>query len=145
MDPNEKSIIEVPVLTSKIYSEKAVWTGVFLGGPLVAGYFIAENYKSFGQKDKAIWAWVISGSITVMLFVGLFFAPDIEKVPRYVIPIILSGIAYWMTQYYQGNQIKAHVNAGGAVYSRWRAALVGVIGVVVTLAILFGVALFLPD
>ncbi len=144
MEQNEEFIIEVPAPTSKIYGERAVWTGVFLGGPIVGGYLIAENYKVFGRKDRAIRAWLISALVTIILFVGLFFVPNIENVPRYIIPLILSGIAYWMTQYYQGDQIKIHINAGGLAYSRWRAALVGVIGAVVTLIIFFGVAMLLP-
>jgi hypothetical protein len=47
----EKSVFE-EVPTEKIYSEKAIRVGTFLGGPIVAGYFIAENFKVFGDFDK---------------------------------------------------------------------------------------------
>ncbi len=36
---NENSI-------EKIYKDKAIWVGTFLGGPLVAGYFFSKNYKT---------------------------------------------------------------------------------------------------
>lgn len=111
----------------------------FLGGPIVAGYFIAENYKLFGRPEKAKRAWIISTLATVVIFGGLFFMPNADKLPRYIVPIIFAGITYWMVQYYQGNDIKAHIQAGGGAYSRWRAALVGLIGAVVTVVVFLGV------
>lgn len=139
MEQNEEIILEQQVPAGKVYGERAAWTGVFLGGPIVAGYFIAENYKLFEQPEKAKRTWIISTIATVIIFGALFFAPNAEKLPRYIVPIIFAGITYWIIQYYQGNDIKAHVQAGGGVYSRWRAALVGLIGAIVTLVVLLGV------
>lgn len=39
--------------TVKIYKDRAIWAGTFLGGPLVAGYLIAENFKVFNEKKRA--------------------------------------------------------------------------------------------
>jgi len=41
------------ILVGKIYKAKEIYVGTFLGGPLVAGYTIAENFKIFGEIDKA--------------------------------------------------------------------------------------------
>ena len=30
--------------TPKIYNERAIWAGTFIGGPLAGGYLIAENF-----------------------------------------------------------------------------------------------------
>lgn len=92
MEQNEEIILEPQVPVGKIYSEKAVWTGVFLGGPVVAGYFIAENYKRFGQNNKAKRAWLISIVATISIFGTLFFIPNVEKLPKYIIPLILGGV-----------------------------------------------------
>lgn len=48
-------------------------------------------------------------------------------------------MSYWLVQYLQGAQIKAHTQAGGEAYSRWRAALIGVIGAIITLVAFFAV------
>lgn len=42
---------EIP--TEKIYTEKQIRLGTFFCGPLVAGYCLAENFKAFGDKEKA--------------------------------------------------------------------------------------------
>ncbi|WP_448699421.1 hypothetical protein ACFGVR_20695 [Mucilaginibacter sp. AW1-3] len=149
MEQNDDIILEQQIPAGKVYGERAAWTGVFLGGPIVAGYFIAENYKLFGQPEKAKRAWIISIAATVIIFGALCFAPNADKMPRYIVPIIFGGITYWIIQYYQGSDIKAHVQASGGVYSQWRAALVGVIGAIVTLAafasIIFVLAVLFPD
>jgi hypothetical protein len=43
----------------KLYKDKAIWIGTFIGGPLVAGYLIAENYKKLGQDKNASKSWGI--------------------------------------------------------------------------------------
>jgi len=39
--------INIQTPTEKIYKDRAIGVGTFLGGPLAAGYLIAENLKSF--------------------------------------------------------------------------------------------------
>ncbi len=31
-------------MDGKVYTDKMVWVGTFLGGPLVAGYLFASNF-----------------------------------------------------------------------------------------------------
>jgi hypothetical protein len=41
----------------KIYREQAVWSAIMGGGPLVGGYILIQNYKTFGEPEKAKEVW----------------------------------------------------------------------------------------
>lgn len=47
-----EQILDIQTSTQKIYRDKAIWVGTFLGGPLAAGYLIAENFKAFNDPAK---------------------------------------------------------------------------------------------
>jgi len=124
----------VPV--NKLYKESAVRIATFLGGPLVAGYLIAENYKSLGQPAKAKTTWIYTIVLTIVIFGAIMFIPEVAKVPNYIIPIIFAGIASLLVQRLQGTDIKLHTEKGGQFYTIWRALLASLIGFVVTFGIL---------
>ena len=127
--------------TQKIYKEKAIWVGTFLGGPLVAGYLISENFKVFDQQEKARKAWIYSIIVTAIVFGGVFLIPDNVKVPNQIIPLIYTFIAYQFVQIYQKAKIMTHINAGGQVYSWWRTIGVALIGLLITVIIVFSIAM----
>ncbi|MGB3453203.1 MAG: hypothetical protein WBA59_05210 [Moheibacter sp.] len=58
---------------NKIYKDKAIWVGTFLGGPLVAGYYIAENFKAFNDSKKAKKTWFFAILSTIAIFGIVFF------------------------------------------------------------------------
>ena len=127
--------------TQKIYKEKEIWVGTFLGGPLVAGYLISENFKVFDQQEKARKAWIYSIIVTAIVFGGVFLIPDNVKVPNQIIPLIYTFIAYQFVQIYQKAKITTHINAGGQVYSWWRTIGVALIGLLITVIIVFSIAM----
>jgi len=136
----EIAITQTPV--NKIYKDRAIYTGTFIGGPLVAGYLIAENFKAFDEPDKARKAWIYSIIATIIIFGGIFLVPHPEKIPRTIIPLIYTAIAYYLVQHYQGTNIKKHVDAGGETFSWWRTLVVGLIGLAITMIGVFGFAYF---
>ena len=119
----------------KLYNDRSIYVGTFLGGPLVAGYLAAENYKKLGQPDKVKNAWIIALIATLAILGAIFFIPGLEKIPNYLIPLIYTAIAQFLVQKSQGNAIKAHIAQGGQIYSAWRAALIGLIGVLILVAL----------
>lgn len=62
---NMEQTLEIQNGSKKIYKDKAIWVGTFLGGPLVAGYFIAENFKVFGEYGKAKKTWIYAILTTI--------------------------------------------------------------------------------
>lgn len=138
----EENLLSIPP-SYKLYKDRPIYIGTFLGGPLVAGYLMAENYRHLGQQDKAKAAWVISIISTFALFAVIFFVPGIENVPRYIIPIAYALIARYLVQKLQGSDIKKHIENGGQTYTVWRAVWIGFVGVIILLALLIGVLLII--
>lgn len=126
------------IQNEKIYKDKQVWAGTFIGGPLVAGYLIAENFKALGDKDKVWRTWMIAVAATLLLIVISFSAPNIERVPNFVLPLLYTGIAFLLMRIFQGEKIVNHLRAGGKIHSWWRALGVSLFGMVVFSVLLFG-------
>ena len=136
----EENVLQ-PIPTYKLYKDKAIYLVTFIGGPLVAGYLIAENFKQLGQLGKVKTTWIISIVSTIVIFGGLFLIPNVEKVPNYIIPIIYTGIAQILVKKFQEDAIKAHIETGGQTFSNWRAAWIGIVGLVILIAIIFIIVL----
>jgi hypothetical protein len=89
----------------KLYKENAIFGATFLGGPLVAGYLAAENFKQLGQPGKARTAWIIAILSTIAIFGGLFLIPGANKIPNYIIPLAYTFITRSLIRTYQGESI----------------------------------------
>jgi len=136
--------LDIQTPTQKIYKDRAVWLGAFLGGPLAAGYIIAENFKAFNQPNKANKTWIYTIIATIVIFGGIFSIPDRVKIPNQIIPLIYTAIAYYLVQHFQGANITAHINAGGQLHSWWRILSVGIVGLAIILIAVFFIV-FLTD
>ena len=136
----EENLLSIPP-DFKLYKDRAVYLGTFLGGPLVAGYLLAENFKHLGQQNKVKTAWLIAIISTIAIIGMVFFIPNMEKVPSYIIPLIYGGIAQFLVQKTQGAAIKSHIEKGGQVYSVWRAVWIGLVGAAILFGIIFAILL----
>jgi len=121
---------------NKLYTENAIRVATFLGGPLVAGYLIADNYKQLGETRQVRKTWLITIVSTVIIFVIAWYLPD--DFPHLIVPIAYTVGVYYLVERLQGAKIKAHVAAGGMTWSMGRAVLVSVVGLVIMVAIIFG-------
>jgi hypothetical protein len=130
---------DVQIPTHKIYKDRAIWLGAFFGGPLAAGYIIAENFKAFNQPDKAKKTWIYTIIATIIIFGIIFLIPDSVKIPNHIIPLIHTGIAYYLMQHFQSANITAHINAGGLFYRWWRVVFIGLVGLVVIFISFFSI------
>ena len=119
--------------TRKIYSMRSIWAGTFLGGPLTAGYLIAENFKTLGQKEKVKPTWTIAIIATIIIFGGIFMIPNADKIPRQIIPLIYTAIAYYIVNEIQGDKIKTYISETGKAFSVWRSLGVGLIWAIITM------------
>ncbi|OUL63623.1 hypothetical protein [Flavobacterium sp. AJR] len=131
---------EVP--TQKIYKDRAIWVGTFLGGPLAAGYLIAENFKAFNDTKKAKTTWIIAIIATIAIFGGAFLIPEDVKVPNQIIPLIYTGIAFYFVQHFQGQKINEHINSGGSFFGWWRTIGISFIALLITFSVIICVVLF---
>jgi MFS family permease len=132
----EENLLD-PIPQKKLYNDRAVRVGTFIGGPLVAGYIAAENFKALEQPEKVKSSWLYAIIATVIIFGIVFFVPGAEKIPNFLILVIYTLLASWLVKKYQGNEIKNHKEKGGEMYSAWKSVWIGLIGLVVMCAIIF--------
>jgi hypothetical protein len=123
-----------PVPDFKLFKDRAIYIGTFLGGPLVAGYLIAENFKQLGHNGKMKTTWIISIIVTIIMFGVVFLMPNVERVPGYIIPLIYAVVTQYVVKHFQGKDITEHVKNGGQTFSVWRGVWIGVVGLVITLS-----------
>ena len=118
----------------KIYTEKDMFLVAFLGGPLSAGYIIAENFKTFNETRKAQITWGITIVATILIFGSLLVLPEtiVENIPKHIIPLIYTAIAFAIIYYYQKTKIEGYFAEGGRKYGWGRVICVGFIGLIVT-------------
>jgi len=120
----------------KIYKDTAVRVGTFLGGPLIGGYFMAENFKAFNEPEKARKTWIYTIIATIVIFGIAFLIPGNGRSGAFIIPLLDAWAAFYLVQHYQGANIAAHVSAGGEVYNWGRVIVVTIIGLAITFAAL---------
>ncbi len=128
----------------KIYKDKAFWVGTFLGGPLVAGYLFAENFKAFEQPEKVKPTWIITIIATIVIFGGVFMIPENINIPNQIIPIAYTAIAFGLFKKYQEEKAAKHIKQGGLIYGWGKVIGIGIIGLLITTVPIFTFA-FLSD
>jgi len=138
---NEKQNLAI-LPTEKIYRERAIWLGSFLGGPIVAGYFIAENFKVFKDYKKVKTTWIITIISTIIIFGGIFLIPENIKIPNQIIPLIYTYIAYYIAKHYQEQKISEHIKNGGEFFSWWRTIGISIIGLLIIVGLAIGIYVF---
>ena len=121
---------EIP--TQKMYKKESIYGGTFLGGPLVAGYLIAENFKAFGEPGKARTSWICAIVATIVVFGSIFLIPEDVDIPNFLIPLVYTVITWLLVERFQGRSIAAHIAAGGPSFSWGRVILISLIGAAVT-------------
>ncbi len=131
-------VSNIAIPTDKIYTDRAIYVGTFLGGPLVAGYLMAENFKAFDEADKARKTWIYTIMATIVIFGCVLLIPENIKIPNQVIPLIYLLVVYYLVKHFQGQRISEHIDSGGPIYKWWRTAMVALIGLIVSVIVIFG-------
>ncbi|MFD3000387.1 hypothetical protein ACFS7Z_08460 [Pontibacter toksunensis] len=122
----------------KVYTTNSIWYATFLGGPLTAGYLIAENFKTLGQRNKVLATWVI----TILATIIIFKLSEYVTSHRYALPLFCAGVAWLIAMNVQGKKIKSYVSAEGRTFSVIHCIGVGVVWCALTVLPLIGYAYF---
>jgi hypothetical protein len=144
-----ESSIDKPIITEqaieavksarKIYKTRAIEVAAYLGGPLCAGYLIAENFKAFEETDKVKKTWFCTIIVTIIEFYGLLAIPDDvwDLLPKLPLPLINVAIVYFIVRHFQRKNILAFLALGGEPFSWGRTIAVSLIGTAITVASVF--------
>lgn len=131
--------VQQQIPTGKIFHERAFWVGVFLGGPLVAGYLFAQNFKTLNKPAKIRATWFYTLLATLIIFGVVYSIPDSVNLPNQMIPIVYSVLAYGLFKKYQEEEAQKHFDAGGSAHGWGRVIGVSVVGLSITMAVIFAV------
>jgi|SRR5215203_1374432 len=127
-----------------VYNGRKICAGSYIGGPLAAGYMIAENFKAIGESSKVVNTWVVTITITVLLLVMPFLF-NLDRVPGLVIPVTYTSFAFFYFRFYQEEKINAYVRANGKFFGWGRTIVVGIIGLLILLSTLLPIAFLEGD
>lgn len=130
----------------KLYSQKSITFGTFLGGPLAAGILARQNYLQLGKEKEGMYALIIGIILTFLIIVAIVATPGyiIDKIPRELIPFVYTGIISLIIERLQGKELKAHKENNGEFYSGWKVAGIGAMSMVILFVGAFG-CLFLSQ
>jgi hypothetical protein len=137
----EQSAILQP--EDKIYKANAIWLGAFFGGPYVAGYLIAANFKAFNEAGKAKTTLIYTIAFAIIIFGGILLLPNPDKVPRLAVPFFSTAVAFYLVEHYQNSYINSHIDAGGQTFSLWRILPITLIGFGATILSVLGLTFLL--
>lgn len=124
-------------VSGKLYKERAVLIGTFIGGPLVGGYLIAQNFYALNEPAKAGKTWVATAGVFLLL-VAMSLLPPFDDVPAFVYSLAFCLGAHAVAKNFQGGRIALHQAEGGAFYGTGRAVWIGFLGCALMAACLFG-------
>jgi MFS superfamily sulfate permease-like transporter len=119
----------------KIFTDKKLWLGSMLGGPLVAGYIIYKNYHIFNEFNKAKKVMLITILFSIILITIIFLIPDSIRIPDQLMPFIYTCIAWGFMKKSQGNKIEEHIKNGGQLIGWGKTLLISLLGFIITVAI----------
>lgn len=129
----QNDILNEPTFAPKIYGVSSIVLAAFLGGPLAAGYLMAQNFKSFDKPEQAKNTWIISVLATMVIIAISFAVSNNQDFPGYLIPVIYLSATNTIARSQQGADIKTHIANGFETYSIWRGVLVGLISLIIWL------------
>ncbi len=121
----------------KLHKKATITVCIFLTGPFVGGFLIAENFRQLNERQKAVKTWIFTIAGTVLLFYLILFVPAVEKIPGIVFPVVYTSIASYFVQRYQEDKIKLHQKNGGQFFPVWRAVIASAVSLTVTFGLLY--------
>ncbi len=129
---------------SKIYTESEIGFGTLIGGPLAAGYFIAENFKVFNKSGRARKTWIISVAVIISILCYFFIIPELFVNPI-IILIIIAAIVWFLTVRHQGENIRNHISLGREAQSWIKTFIVSFTGLIASFILISGLSLLLDN
>jgi hypothetical protein len=119
----------------RLFTTRAIDVGAAIGGPLAASYLIASNFRAMKQPSYAQNSLVVGALFTIFLLPLLALLPEsgASKILDPVLPVIIILAVHWMVKHSQAKAIDAHLTAGGQKGKGTSVAVVGFIGMLITL------------
>ena len=102
----------------RLYTPGQIRAGSFLGGPIVAAYFLRENFRILGRSSEARTTVMWGAALVVGLMALVPFLPT--RFPNYLVPILYATAAGSVADKWQLKK-QAIIDSGTyQVQSNWR-------------------------
>lgn len=140
--------VQLPSPEVPLFSVPSIALASFLGGPLAAGWLVSVNYRRLGEPRSArnaLIQGILATAALLALMVGLPTA-WVEAIPGFTLPLLYTGLIWYLAERFQGRILTAHFAQGGQRYSLWRAVLVSLLAAlpVAVILLLAGLAVPMP-
>lgn len=130
----------------KLFTEKQLYVGTFLGGPIVAGIMAFKNFRRLGEPKKAELSILYTILFTVVLFILIYKLPQkvYEAIPSYLLPLINAAIIAFCFKKFLGHKHDDFFLNDGVKESNWKVAGITGLGLVIMVLIAVQLAFFQP-
>jgi hypothetical protein len=131
---------ENTIPSKKLFYDKwAIFWWAYLGGPIVAIYFLSKNFKAIWEEGNVKKTYLFGILFTIILFGLVYFIPSdtFNLIPTYLIPMVYSWIAMGVYMWYQKQKIDELMNHGFTHYSFWNVVWISFLWLLLSLAIIF--------
>ncbi|MCW7538336.1 hypothetical protein OOT46_10840 [Aquabacterium sp. A7-Y] len=125
----------------RLYSMGGIMWATFIGNLFATGLLMAHNYRALGQPRKARDAMLLAVAGMVVLLMLVFVLP--ENVPALVFSLPQLLAAYQVAKPHQLHDVDPHLSRAGALHSNWRAAGIGLLVSLGTVAAVLPLALLI--
>jgi hypothetical protein len=120
-------------LGKKLYSKRAVMIGTLVGGPLAGGYMLAKNFKTIEKPEKTSQAWTVAVAAIFGIILLAVIIP--RQVPDFLFIFLYAWMGYFAAHKMQGRFLDSHEENGGKFHNNWKAAGIGLIVALISLAL----------
>ena len=124
IDPTGPPALAEPIPTYTLFDSTSVAIATALGSPVAGTGLMAFNYQRLGKKNNAIAALAIGVAVTGL---AIAFGNRIPASATTGVAVGLVAATKSLAKSLQGATVEAHVSRGGPLGSRWAAAGLGLV------------------
>lgn len=133
-------------MEKKLFTEKQIDVSAVLAGPIPAGFLIYKNYLALGKEKQAYIALASTLIFTVVFFYGMFQIPQdiMDDIPNFVFTAFYGVLVFVFFRNFMAKDVDAAFDEGAKKRSNWSVTGITIVGLILNLAIIFGLAIDQP-
>ncbi|MEO9474083.1 MAG: hypothetical protein ABJG41_01060 [Cyclobacteriaceae bacterium] len=130
----------------KLFTEKQIDVSAILAGPIPPGLLIYKNYLALGKAKQAYTALASTLIFTIAFFYGMFQVPQdiMDKVPNFVFTAFYGILVFIFFRNFMAKDVNDAFEKGATKGSNWTVTGITIMGLVLNLGIIFGIAIDQP-
>ncbi len=133
-------------MDKKLFTEKQIDISAILAGPIPPGILIYKNYLALGKEKQAYITLASTLIFTIAFFFGMFQVPQdlMDKIPSFVFTAFYGLLVFIFFRNFLAKDVNEAFEAGAKRGSNWAVTGVTILGLILNLGIIFGLAIDQP-